>query len=483
MSGERFAFGPFVMEPDRGVLTRDGVPVPAGARPMALLTALLRAGNAVAHKDDLLDAAWPATAVEASNLSVQVAALRKLLGTQPDGREWISTVPRVGYRFDGPIEASSGEAPSTLPRTLLAVLPFADATGTTEPLHSGLADDIATALSRFGWFGVTGGDHADAHYKLHGILRRSGDRLRLSAHVVDARADLRIFAASYDARFADAFAGTDEMIQRVAAAVEAALLKADGSRAQGNTPGELVKRGSGLFHRLTPSTHLAARELFRAASRLDPHSAEAWAWLARVHAGLLGYGWSTDPAADAAEGVAAGLAAVRSDPGSPYAHYGLAIVSIYADAPEQAVRAAERAVELNGSFALGHLVHGLALLVTGDAGAAAAALERGIALSPGDPQVFAWLNFLALARLFLGAADDALAAATQALQIRPDWRTGHETMVCCQVASGRMADARRSYARLANLSAETGGATSPIFAANPQWRYRMNKLLEKARNL
>lgn len=473
MSEERFAFGPFVMEPVRGTLTRDGTPVVAGTRALALLGALLRARHRVATKDDLLEAAWPGTVVEESNLSVQIAILRKLLGARPDGSEWISTVPRVGYRFDDPIYSPAA-------RTLVAVVPFADPAGSAAPTASGLADDIAIALSRFGWFAVTNGDHANADYRLHGSVRRSVDQLRLGVQLADTRSDLLLFAANYDTRSAELFAGLDELVQRVAAAVEATLLKAEGMHARGNAPADLVKRGSGLFHRLTPATHRQARELFRAATLTAPDHAEAWAWLARVSAGLLGYGWSTDPEADANEGVAAGLSGVRCDPASPYAYYGLAIVSIYAGATEQSLRAARRAIELSGSFALGHLVHGLALLATGAAADAARSLERGLELSPGDPQVFAWLNFLALARLFSAAPEDAVAAAARVLQIRPDWRAGHETMACSQLAAGRLEDARRTGERLLRLAGETGGAVAPIFAANHHWRAQVADWLNRA---
>jgi DNA-binding winged helix-turn-helix (wHTH) protein len=63
-----------------------------------LLCALLQAPGQVLSKSALMEAAWPGLVVEESNLTVQIAALRKLLGPQPDGRDWIVTVPTVGYR-------------------------------------------------------------------------------------------------------------------------------------------------------------------------------------------------------------------------------------------------------------------------------------------------------------------------------------------------------------------------------------------------
>jgi hypothetical protein len=106
-----------------------------------------------------MDAAWPGVAVEESNLLVQIAALRKLLGATLDGGDWIATVPRVGYRFAGSLSSASspiegvGAAES---RPLIVVLPFG--TIGEEPgkeyLADCITDDIITALTRYRWFRV-----------------------------------------------------------------------------------------------------------------------------------------------------------------------------------------------------------------------------------------------------------------------------------------------------------------------------------------
>ena len=77
MDGQRYRFGPFLLDVDRTTLFRDGSPVTLGTRAFALLRVLLDAGNREVSKADLIDAAWPETAIEESNLSVQVANLRR----------------------------------------------------------------------------------------------------------------------------------------------------------------------------------------------------------------------------------------------------------------------------------------------------------------------------------------------------------------------------------------------------------------------
>src|SRR6186713_303824 len=104
MQGSRFAFGPFVLDAGAGTLFRNDVPVAVGYRGLRLLAALVGRQGEILGKAELMDAAWPGTAVEEGNLTVQIAQLRKLLGPAADGGEWISTVPRVGYRFKGVIE-------------------------------------------------------------------------------------------------------------------------------------------------------------------------------------------------------------------------------------------------------------------------------------------------------------------------------------------------------------------------------------------
>jgi DNA-binding winged helix-turn-helix (wHTH) protein len=96
-----FAFGPFILDAQRGRLLREGRPVVVSSKGLQLLEALVGSAGRVLTKTELMRAAWSDAAVEESNLSVQIAALRKQLGTNADGGDWIVTIPRVGYRFVG----------------------------------------------------------------------------------------------------------------------------------------------------------------------------------------------------------------------------------------------------------------------------------------------------------------------------------------------------------------------------------------------
>src|SRR5260370_6873890 len=110
---------------------------------------------------------------------------------------------------------------------------------------------------------------------------------------------------------------------------------------------DLVRQGMWYFHQVTRTTHLRARELFREAIKLDPQIAEGHAWLARVNAGVVPYGWSDDPATDLREGLTAARRAIQLDEKNPYSHYALAITSVYIAPPTQPVPPADRSLPIH----------------------------------------------------------------------------------------------------------------------------------------
>jgi len=505
-----FAFGPFVLDAQRGMLLREGRPVALSGRGLRLLQTLLCSAGRVLTKTELMQAAWGHAAVEESNLSVQIAALRKQLGPTPDGGDWIATVPRVGYRFvELPAQTASGSGKSS--RTLsaenrpsIAVLPFTNLSSEAEQeyLVDGITEDIITALTRFRWFFVIARNSSFAYrgkpldakqisqelnvrYLLEGSVRKSDQRIRISAQLVEAASANHIWAERYDLALTEVFAVQDEIAERVAGAIEPELLKSEGAQAAARHTGnmtawDLVRRGTWHFNQVTHENHLKARELFRQARTLDPELPEAHIWLARASAGVVAYGWSDKPELDIREGLDAALKAIQLDEKNPYSHYALAICSPYANAPEQAVVAAEKAIEISPSFALGHLVLGMGQLFRGSAGEAIAPFERGLTLNPYDPQNFVWCNLLALAHLFADQGDKALAAAVKARKIRPTWRPLYGTLACCYAALDRLQEAEQCLEQMRQLENPSGDALEPLRLRNPHWTHELANLLKKA---
>ena len=479
---------------------------------LKLLEALLSSHGQALTKTELMQAAWGDSAIEESNLSVQIAALRKQLGPTADGGDWITTIPRVGYRFVGTTAKEPREKvaePQASPtqrerRPSIAVMPFANLSGNKEQeyLADGITEDTITALTRFRWFFVIARNSSFAYkgksldakqiaqelsvqYLLEGSVRKSAQQVRISVQLVDAVSGKHIWAERYDLELTEVFAVQDAIAERVAGAIEPELLRTEGAQAAARHTGnmtawDLVRRGTWHFHQVTRESHLKARELFREACKLDPELPEAHLWRGRVSAGVVFYGWSDNPSADLREGMEAALTAVQLDERNAYTHYALAMVSAVAERFEQSISAARRAIEINPSFALGHLVLGMTLLFSGRASEAITPLEHGLRLSPYDPQNFVWFNFLALARLFSGRAEAGLEAAARALQVRPNWWTSLEVLVYCYAALERWDEARRCAQEMTSVMKQPGDGLAPLKTHNPAWNKQMSSALRRA---
>src|SRR6185503_10208523 len=191
-------FGPFAFDREQMKLTRDGRVIALGGRGTALLAALADARGGVVSKDALMQAAWPGAVVEEANLTVQIGGLRRALRTGPDEQEWIVTVPRVGYRLLT-LQAATDIGPPAV-----AVLPFENLSSDPEQsfLADGLVEEIITALSRFRTFAVVARNSTFAYkgravdvrdvardlgvrYVLQGSVRRSGDKVRVAAQLIE----------------------------------------------------------------------------------------------------------------------------------------------------------------------------------------------------------------------------------------------------------------------------------------------------------
>ena len=105
--------GSLVLDPVARILIHDGTPLPLGERAVSILLMLVERSGQLVSKEDLIEFAWQGLAVEDSNLTVQVAALRRALALVPGGRSWIETLPRRGYRFVGIALRSGDKDPPT----------------------------------------------------------------------------------------------------------------------------------------------------------------------------------------------------------------------------------------------------------------------------------------------------------------------------------------------------------------------------------
>lgn len=461
MQGARFAFGPFVLDSGAGTLLRNDDPVAVGHRGLKLLAALVGRPGEILGKAELMDAAWPGTAVEEGNLTVQIAQLRKLLGPAEGGGEWISTVPRVGYRFIGAIAPHRMDwVPRPLPdRPSIAVLPFVNVSSDPqqESFSDGLTEDLITDLSRmpglfviarnsvFAYKGRAADVRAIAEnlgvrYLLQGSARHAGGRVRINAQLVDALHGDHLWADRFDRSLDDIFAVQDEVAGKI---VEALLgrLRAPPPR---NRPKsleayDLCVRARKLIDD-SPQTAREAHLMLTRAVALDPHYAEAYRWLAMNHwMGWVHWGEPEEPA----RGLALALAekAVAIDPNDAGCRWVLANLLAYEHRFDEADAEFDRAIALDPNEADTFATRSDILVLAGRVEEGLEQIRKAFRLNP-YPASWYYLT-LGQAQYAAGAYE----AAVETLMRDETYRTGSRRFLAASLAQlGRLDEARAEVA-------------------------------------
>ena len=289
-----------------------------GQRAVALLRLLLEHAGAPVSKDALFEAAWPGLAVEDSNLTVQIAALRRAFG-EAGGSDWIETLPRRGYRYVGPAVAIGGAPPVPLSasqpdsalalpdKPSVAVLPFTNLSGDSEQEYfaDGMVEDIIAGLSRIKWLFVIARHSSFAYkgavidvkqvardlgvrYLVQGSLRKDGGRVRISAQMVEAESGFQLWSERFDRPIDDVFALQDDIALNVVSAIEPSLRRAEFARVKRKRPDSLdaydiVLQAQPDVDSGMPAQVIKALALLGRALTLDPTYALAHANAAMCH--------------------------------------------------------------------------------------------------------------------------------------------------------------------------------------------------------
>lgn len=305
--------GPLRVDANAEILLCGTEPVVLGRRAVALLRTLVERAGMPVSKETLVEAAWPGLAIEESNLTVQIAALRRVFGEQPNGETWIETLRGRGYRYVGPpIPVTNGpepalratSAPALPEKPSVAVLPFSSlGVGVKhEYFADGMVEDIITALSRFrslfviarnSSFAYKGkrvdikqvGRELGVRYVVEGSIRKTGRALRVTVQLVDAESRYQLWSERYDRKLADIFAVQDEIARAVVSTLPGRLEDARREIAirkqtSNMTAYDLVLLGNEQWRRLNISGLTEARDRFRAAVALDRNYARARANIA-----------------------------------------------------------------------------------------------------------------------------------------------------------------------------------------------------------
>lgn len=500
MDAPQVAFGPYVFDSVSGTLTCDGQHVPIGGRAAAILASLVDAEGAIVGKDDLIAAAWPGIIVEEGNLTVQVARLRKTLGTRPDGQEWIATVPRVGYRLLR--ERTEPKArPLSIPA--MAVLPFANLSADPEQDYfaDGIADDLITGLSRFRSFAVIARSSSFAYkgravdtrqiaaelgatYILEGSVRRAGQRLRVNARLSDAGTGAHLWAQNFDGGIEDIFEVQDRITDGVVTIVGPRIQQAeiDHSRRERSSSldaYDLYLRGLHKHNTRRLEDNTAAIALFEQAIAIDPGFALALSAAASSYEHRLTVGWPPVGPGNRERSLELARAALEigSDDATVLARCAMAFVFCARDF-DRGLSMAMLAVEANPHDELALTCAGVANIIAGDLDVALEFMSHVLELNPLSASTAH--TGIAHIEVCRGNYEAARTSAMRALALNPVYGVPNWMLVAANVYLGRQAKAEAALATYRTTAPEVTLAT---LTSGPQSRdpFRMGVIVEALR--
>jgi adenylate cyclase len=378
-------------------------------------------------------------------------------------------------RVAGTANGASKPLPAPLDKPSVAVLPFANMSADPEQefFADGIAEDVITALSRYPSLFVTARNSSFTYkgravdvkqvarelgvrYVLEGSLRKSGNRIRVSAQLVEADTGNHIWAERYDRDLADIFAVQDEITEAVTTAIAPAIGDAERQRAMRKPPGNLDAWGAyqrGLWHlaKGNPADNAVAEKFFQQAIDLDPVFAGGYTGLAAALMRAGGF-QTRDPTE--AQRVEEELAqrAVALDGGDAEARARLAL-ALSERGDHQGARAeAERALAITPNLASAHGALGIALMYTGKPKEGLAALETDIRLDPRGPLMMNRLSQVAIALYFLREYAAVVEAAKRAIRTFPHRWSYYRTLAAALGQLGQTVEAREALEKAISLA-------------------------------
>jgi TolB-like protein/Flp pilus assembly protein TadD len=503
-SGGIVRFSTFEADFRAGELRKHGIRIKLQDQPLRVLQILIeRAGEAVT-REELQRRVWPAdTFVDFDNgLNIAINKIREALGDSAGHPKFIETLPRRGYRFLQTLEHKAEKAIDTI-----VVLPLVDLSHDPEEEYfaEGMTEALITTLAKIGALRVVSRTTA-MHYKgvrrplreianelqvgavVEGTVHRSGDRVRISAQLIDAQADIHLWAESYDRDLRDVLALQSEVAQAIAREIQVKLTpqeKALFAQVHPIDPQayEAYLKGRYYWNRRSPDGFPKAVQYFQEAIAKDPGFAAAYTGLADCLSGLSGFS-IISPADGLGKAKELAFRALELDPGLAEAHASVAWVKMWYDYDfADAEKEFERALALNPRYPTAHSWFGFFLGLMGRYEEAYTECQRAIRLDPlsspihwvlgfvyyiarryaqaiqqleklleFDPN-FAWAHSV-LAYAYLGESQPqlALAAAEKEVQLSPNATLSLSTLALVYASAGLREEAQKILERLSKLS-------------------------------
>jgi adenylate cyclase len=479
----RYLFEDCVLDAGRRELRRGADTVAVAPQVFDLLLHLICNRERVVSKDDLIEAVWDGRIVSDAALTTRLNVARQAIGDSGEAQRLIKTLPRKGFRFVAAVreehagESAAGPAVDT-PKPVLALpdkpsiaaLPFANLSSNAEQeyLADGIVADIITELSRYSELFVIArnssfqykgksvdvrqvGRDLGVRYVLEGSVQRDGDRIRITAELIDAETGAHRWAERYDRKLEDVFAVQDEVGRTIVAILAAHVRKAETERVRSKPPGswqayDCYLQAADASARFTRSFNVediyAARRLLEQSLAIDPNNARSHALLASAHIATWVNRLDNDYLDPAAFSRAHQLArkAVDLDSNLPEAHAILGFILVWAGQHDAAIAEFERAVALNPNYVDWRF--GWPLVLAGQSRRAIEVLQTYTRLDPFHAP---------LAHFFIGAAHFMLEEYARALAVLGDYKSrvpqlpfGHTWLVATHAQLGQLDEARAS---------------------------------------
>ena len=487
-----YLFEDFVLDTDKRELRRGADAVSVAPQVFDVLDYLIRSRERVVSKDDLVTAIWEGRIISDAALTTCLKAVRSAIGDSGEGQRLIKTLPRKGFRFvgrvqeeQGPGRTLDGGTPVEAPRPALAlpdkpsiaVLAFTNMSGDTDQdyFSDGITEDIITGLSRFSELFVIArnssfqykgkspdirqvGRELGVRYVLEGSIRRAGDRVRITAQLIDAVTGAHRWAERYDRELKDVFAVQDEVSLAIVAILLAQVNKAEAERTLLKPPAtwtayDFFMRASDIYTAVRSSFNVAdlyeARQLFERTIALDPRYARAYAMLSHTYLLAWMQPFDEDHLSPAALERAHRLArkAVQFDPNLPIAHAELGHVLTLQGQHEQSIAEFEKAIALYPNFT--DYRFGTALVRAGQPARAIQVLDTHMRYDPFYPPVVPAL--LGFARYVLKEYSEALPLLRECTSRAPNFRIGHVWLAANLAQLGRLDEARAEAAEVLRI--------------------------------
>jgi adenylate cyclase len=396
---------------------------------------------------------------QVKNIARPVRVHRVVLGTQPGPSK--------------PVVGTATEPSLALPdKPSIAVLPFQNMSGDPEQEYfaDGMVEEIITALSRIRWLFVIArnssftykgqavdvkqvGRELGVRYVLEGSVRKAGQRVRITAQLIETTIGAHLWADRFDGSLEDVFELQDKVATSVAGVIEPALQAAEIRRSSDRPTSDLTAYD--LYLRALAQSHseqgiVAALDLFRRAIERDPYYASALAGAAFCHMRLHVSGWSKDPDEDQREGINLARQAIQvtgDDPG--VLAWSAYVLAYFGEDIDAAIQLIDRALAINPSFAYGWLWSGWLRLWGGEQPELAIShFETSLRLSPHARTSSSTLMGLGVAYFFTHRFEDAMAMLLRSLQEQPEWAPTYRFLAACYARMARLNEARETVKRL-----------------------------------